>query len=106
MLLNCVYWRNTGRTATLDSDCFNHHYVCVNRHAKQDKRAREKQQTLNFTLMEILNNIFSDFNEIFSAGRTMPEMEEMKRQADEFVEQSKKIIENEKKRQNICECNK
>lgn len=53
--------------------------------------------------MEILNNIFSDFNDIFSAGRTMPEMEDMKKAADEFVEQSKKIIENEKKRQNICD---
>jgi hypothetical protein len=56
--------------------------------------------------MEILNNIFSDFNDIFSAGRTMPEMEEIKRQADEFVENSKKFIEEQKKKQNICECNK
>ena len=56
--------------------------------------------------MEILNNIFSDYNDIFSAGRTMPEMEEMKKATDEFVENSKKFIEEEKKRQNICECNK
>lgn len=98
MLFNCVYRRNSGRSAVMDSDCFIDSNVRFNRHAEQDKRERKKQQqTLNFTLMELLNNIFSDYNEIFSAGRTMPEMEEMKKAADEFVEQSKKFIENEKK---------
>ena len=57
-------------------------------------------------MKEQLFEIFGDFNEIFSAGRTMPELEEMKRQADEFMAQSKKFIEEEKKRQKNCECNK
>lgn len=65
---------------------------------------REKNN--KHTLMEILENIFSDFNEIFSAGRTMPEMEEMKKAADEFSENAKKFIENEKKKQNICKNDK
>ena len=53
--------------------------------------------------MEILENIFSDYNDIFSAGRTMPEMAEMKKTADEFSENAKKFIEEQKKRQNICD---